>query len=98
MKRYLCALLIAFVALFAFSCKKEPRNMTAEDYVKIQTEVNLPDPALDPQMVEKVASKYGYSYEDYKTFNDKVEKDPQLREKLGGLKMKTGEKAESEEK
>jgi len=35
-----------------------------------------------------VASKYGYTYEQYKEFYDKVQKDPELQEKLGELTLK----------
>lgn len=79
------AVLMSFAILY---CKSEKSEMSLEDYAKIQAEINIPDPALDPQKVEKVTSKYGYSFTQYKEFNDKVEKDPDLRVKLGEIRLK----------
>lgn len=88
MKRIALLIIVALISYVSISCKSEPREMNLEDYAKIQAEINIPDPALDPQLVEKVASKYGYSFEDFKLFNEKVEKDPKLREKLGEIRLK----------
>ena len=81
--------LLISISLMFFSCKSERQSMTLGDYAKMQTEINLPDPALDPQLVEKVVSKYGYTFDQYKEFNDKVEKDSTLREKLGEIRLKS---------
>jgi len=89
MKKITAIMFAIIFASIAISCKSDRREMPLEDYAKIQAEINIPDPALDPQLVEKVASKYGYSYEEYKDFNDKVEQDQQLREKLGEIRLKS---------
>ena len=80
-----CAILL--IIAFATSCKTSKSEMTLEDYAKIEREVNLPDPDINPDLVKRVTEKYGYSFEQYKNFFSKVEKDPALREKLGEMKL-----------
>ena len=50
--------------------------------------MELPDPEIDPARVGAVAAKYGYTYEQYKDFYERVQKDPELQEKLGELTLK----------
>ncbi len=69
-------------------CSDKNKTMTIEDYAKIESEMELPDPEIDPARVGAVVSKYGYTYEQYKDFYDKVQKDPELQEKLGDLTLK----------
>lgn len=69
-------------------CGSKEKVMTVEDYAKIESEIEIPDPELDPARVETVASKYGFTYVQYKEFYNKVQKDPQLREKLGDYMLK----------
>lgn len=88
MKKLALLVIAALISYVSISCKSERREMNLEDYAKIQAEINIPDPALDPQLVEKIASKYGYSFDDFKQFNEKVEKDPKLREQLGEFRLK----------
>jgi hypothetical protein len=77
------------IAVFlTVGCGSKEKVMTVEDYAKIESEIEIPDPELDPARVEKVASKYGYNYVQYKEFYQKVQKDPQLREKLGDYMLK----------
>lgn len=82
--------LIMAVLLFSLSagCGTKNRTMTIEDYAKIESEMELPDPEIDPARVGAVAAKYGYTYEQYREFYDRVQKDPELREKLGELTLK----------
>ncbi len=84
--RLLSALvIIMMVSALAVSCKK--KEMTLEDYAKIEIEINLPDPALDEAKVGEVAGKYGYDYRQYKDMFDKVQKDAALKEKLGEMRL-----------
>lgn len=82
---------IAAVALLAsvlaVSCKVK-KEIALEDYAKMEIEINIPDPELDKARVEEVAKKYGYTYDQYKEFFDRVQKDSALREKLGEMRMK----------
>lgn len=78
-------MIIMLVSTLGVSCKK--KDMTLEDYAKIELEVNLPDPALDEAKVKEVAGKYGYNYAQYKEMFDKVQKDPALKEKLGEMRL-----------
>jgi len=81
-------LVITAVVLSLFiGCGLKNKTMTLEDYAKIESEMELPDPEIDPARVGAVASKYGYTYEQYKEFYDKVQKDPELQEKLGELTL-----------
>ncbi len=78
----------ALVFSVAAGCSTKNRTMTIEDYAKIESEMELPDPEIDPARVGAVAAKYGYTYEQYKEFYEKVQKDPELQEKLGELTLK----------
>lgn len=78
----------ALVFTFAAGCGTKNRTMTIEDYAKIESEMELPDPEIDPARVGAVAAKYGYTYEQYKDFYERVQKDPELQEKLGELTLK----------
>jgi len=84
-------LAIALVAACAVSCKMK-KELTLEDYAKIETEINLPNPDLDKAKVEEVAKKYGYTFDQYKEMFAKVEKDPSLKEKLGELRLQDQKK------
>ncbi|HOD13227.1 MAG TPA: hypothetical protein PK307_17270 [Spirochaetota bacterium] len=86
MRYFNIILVVALVAACAVSCKMK-KEITLEDYAKIESEINLPNPELDRAKVEGVAKQYGYTYEQYKDMFDKVEKDPSLKEKLGELHL-----------
>jgi hypothetical protein len=57
--------------------------MTLEDYLKITSELDMPPPEFDPVKIETVASKYGYTYQQYKDFYDNIQKDIKMKDKLG---------------
>jgi hypothetical protein len=79
--------ILLLVTASVVSCKQ--KQMTLEDYAKIESEVNLPNPEIDKQQVENAAKKFGFTYQQYKDMFDKVEKDPKLREQLGEIRLKT---------
>jgi len=82
-------LMVIMIALsLASGCGLKNKSMTIEDYAKIESEIEIPDPELDPARVESITSKYGYTYVQFKEFYDKVQKDPELREKLGEVNLK----------
>lgn len=92
---------IKFIFVFMVSlsllagCSKGGGEMKIEDYAKIESEIGIPDPDLDPEKVKKVTGKYGFTFDQYKSFYLKVQKDPKLQEKLGELtleKQKPGNK------
>jgi hypothetical protein len=86
--RYLSILLVLILAAgLTVSCKKNA--MTLEDFAKIESEVNLPNPEIDKPQVENAAKKFGFTYQQYKDMFDKVEKDPKLKEQLGEIRLKT---------
>ncbi len=80
------SLIIVLASVLAVSCKMK-KEMTLEDYAKIELEITLPNPDLDKVKVEEVAKKYGYTFQQYKDMFDKVEKDPKLKEKLGEIRL-----------
>lgn len=83
--------IIMLVSVLAVSCKMK-KEMTLEDYAKIELEINLPNPELDKIKVEEVAKKYGYTFQQYKDMFDKVEKDSKLKEKLGEMRLQDQKK------
>ncbi len=74
------------------SCAKKPKEMTPEDFVKIENEINLPDPDLNPEKAKEVTAKYGYTVDQFKAFSAKKEKDPKVKEQLGEILMKQDSK------
>ncbi len=76
------------ISLLLSGCSKGKTEMKIEDYVKIENEIGIPDPELDPAKVKTVAEKYGFTLEQYKQFHQKVQTDPALKEKLGELTLK----------
>lgn len=85
---------IILIAAAVVSCKQK-KEMSLNDYGKIEAEINLPDPELDKKKTEEVTKKYGFTYEQYKEMFDKVQKDPALKEKLGEIRLqdqKAGDK------
>ena len=81
------AAMVLLASVLAVSCKAK-KEIALEDYAKMEIEINLPDPELDTARVGEVAKKYGYSYEQYKEFFDRVQKDQALRDQLGEIRLK----------
>lgn len=93
--RYLNYLLILVLALSLFTaCGTKKKEMTIQDFAKIESEVAIPEPDLDPAKVEQVAKKYGFTFDQYKEFFEKVQNDPELQEKLGELTLENQQPAE----
>lgn len=89
MKKIFAVLTILFVAAALFSgCSVKKKEMTLKDFAKIEMEINLPDPDLNPELVRTVAKKYGYTFEQYREFSNKVYSDQSIREKLGEMRLK----------
>ncbi|MCP4135488.1 MAG: hypothetical protein GY754_31255 [bacterium] len=82
--KILSVLLIAFALVI--SCKQSKKEMTPEDFMKIDDEVIATD--QKPDSVEKITKQYGYTLKQYNDFKEKMEKDPKLKEKLGDLRLK----------
>lgn len=86
--RYLRILVILPLLGYLISCTPAKKEMSIADYAKIEAEINIPDPSVNPGLVESVSKKYGYTAEQFKEFFDKVQKDPKLKEQLGELRLK----------
>ncbi|MBN2161071.1 MAG: hypothetical protein JW807_16915 [Spirochaetes bacterium] len=78
--------MLALASVLAFSCKMK-KEITLEDYAKIEVEINLPHPDLDKARVEEVVKKYGYTFQQFRDMFDKVQKDSKLKERLGELRL-----------
>lgn len=91
MRFFKIMLIIMLASVLAVSCKMK-KEMTLDDYAKIELEISLPNPDLDKGKVEEVAKKYGYTYQQYKDMFDKVEKDIKLKEKLGEMRLQEQKK------
>ncbi len=78
-------LIIITAALFIISCKPSEKVMTAEDFLKIDTEILSTDLTLESK--EKVAEKYGFTLKQYNDFEEKVEKDTALKTKVGEIRL-----------
>lgn len=85
MKRFsVMALVLVFtVALVSCGSKKQ---MTPEDFIKIQTDFLSTD--LSNESKVKVAEKYGFTADQYTAFEEKVESDIQLKTKVGEIRLK----------
>jgi len=88
MRYFKLLIILLLVTASVVSCKLK-KEMTLDDFAKIENEVNLPNPEIDKQQVENVAKKFGYTYQQYKDMYDKVEKDQKLREQLGEIRLKS---------
>ncbi len=90
--KYLRLLAIAImVCALMVSCGKKKGEMTVEDFSKIEMETITTD--MKPETIETVAKKYGYTLKQYKDFEEKVQQDPKLQEKLGEIRLQKQKKA-----
>ncbi|MCX7678734.1 MAG: hypothetical protein N2316_05895 [Spirochaetes bacterium] len=85
-KKLIALVLVGSIAM-TFSCKKASREMTPEDFLKIEDEIALTD--LTPESKEQVVKKYGYTLEQYQSFEEKVRTDKKLQEELGTIRLKS---------
>ena len=83
--------IILVAGLFVFSCKPfGPKTMTPEDFLKIENEYLNTDLPIESK--EAVAKKYGYTLKDYTDFEDKLEKDPSIKKKIGEIRLNAQKK------
>lgn len=81
--RYACVM-VAVMGLM-LSCNKAPKDMTPEDFLKIDNEILNTD--LTPEAKEAVTKKYDYSLKQFEDFAQRVEKDPELKAKIGEMRL-----------
>lgn len=84
------------VALSLFACTQKKKEMTVQDFAKIDMEVVKTD--TTPESKKKIAEKYGYTLEQYEAFAEKAEKDPTILEKLGEISLEKQKKIQDQEK
>lgn len=90
MKPIMTILVILVAAFFLVSCKPAEKGMTIEEFLKIENEVLATD--QKPESKEAVAKKYGYSLKAYAEFEEKIEKDSELKKKAGETRLNMGKK------
>jgi hypothetical protein len=59
--------------------------MTVEDFVKIDMEITTSD--QKPETIEAITKRYGYTLEQYREFDKKVQTDEALQKKLGEIRL-----------
>jgi len=85
--KYAKFLLIAIAAFaLATSCSKTSGEMTPEEFLKIDSEIY--DTDLTPESKEAIVTKYKYTLKQYEDFALKVESDPELKAKIGEIRLK----------
>jgi len=64
----------------------EAKNITPQLYLKIETRIFESDMKEDTR--NRIIRKHGVSVDQYNRYQKKIESDPQLKAKLGKLRMK----------
>ncbi len=80
--------LIIAIALTVSFCGGKA-EMTTLDFIKIEDEILKTD--LTPASKEAVAKKFGFSLEQYQTFEERARTDQKLQEELGKIRLKPKE-------
>lgn len=83
------SVLVSLILTVSF-CKMGGGDMTAQDFLKIEDEVATTD--LTPESKDRVAKKYGYTLQQYQTFEERARTDKKLQEELGAIRLKSGQK------
>ena len=84
--RYLISfIVIMLIPMFIISCKPSKKNIDLDDFLKIEEEILSSD--LTPNSEKSIIEKYGYSVEQYKDYEKKLESDPGLKAKAGNLRL-----------
>ena len=86
MKQFSILIFALVLTISLASCSKK-KEMTPEDFIKIQTEFLSTD--MSDESKEKAAQKYGFTADQYASFEEKVESDIQLKTKVGEIRLKS---------
>ena len=85
MKKFSVIALTLTLSLAFVSCASK-KEMTPEDFIKIQTEFLSTD--MSDEAKSKAAQKFGFTADQYNSFEEKVESDIQLKTKVGEIRLK----------
>ncbi len=85
MRRILAIMTACALAFAVAACTKKQKDMTIEDFAKIDLEVAVSD--QKPETIETIAKKHGYTAEQYEEFSKIIEKSSTLQEKLGDIRL-----------
>jgi hypothetical protein len=91
MKKVLTVNLILIFSVFAFFCTKPaPAQITPEIFIGIQNELLSSDQSDAAK--ETAAKKFGFTAKDYDEFDKKIESNPDLKAKVGEIRLKQSDK------
>lgn len=85
MKAVKTFLIIITAGMLVVSCKMSDKEMTPEDFLKIETEYLNSDLKIETK--EAIAKKYGYTIKAFTDFEEKVDNDPALKKQIGELML-----------
>ena len=85
MKKFFASI-FAFALILVIAGCASKKEMTPEDFIKIQTEFLSSDMSDDSK--SKIAQKFGFTADQYNSFEEKVESDIQLKTKVGEIRLK----------
>ena len=85
MKKFSVIALALTLSLAFVGCASK-KEMTPEDFIKIQTEFLSTD--MSDESKAKTAQKFGFTADQYNAFEEKVESDIQLKTKVGEIRLK----------
>lgn len=84
--KYLKALTVIFmVSALIVSCKQQPKEITPELFLELENKILSTD--LTPESKEKILDSYGITLKQYNDYEDKVNSDLELKEKIGELRL-----------
>ncbi len=96
MRNLLSILTAVAVALSLFACTQKKKEMTVQDFAKMDIEITKTD--QKPESKKKIVEKYGYTLEQYEAFAELAEKDPKIIKELGENRLKKQKELQDQEK
>ncbi|MDY6935259.1 MAG: hypothetical protein SVZ03_13680 [Spirochaetota bacterium] len=83
--RYIKNLVIfLLISVFFISCKAK-KEMTLHDFLAVQEEILSSD--LTPELEKSILQRHGYTIEQYRSFEENIENDPELKAKAGEMRL-----------
>ncbi len=84
--KFLNLILVLLIASsLVISCKKSNKELTPDLFIQIENEILKTD--LTPTSVEKIVENYGVTLKQFRDYEEKVETEPGLKEKIGEIRL-----------
>ncbi len=84
--KFLKLFVIIFTAFsIIISCKSKSKEITPELFIEIENKVLKTDHS--PKAIEKVVEEYGLTLTQFRKYEEKVESDLKLKEKIGEIRL-----------